>query len=711
MGKTNSSYLIEKSMEIYGKKHQTKRLIMDLTEEDVDIISISSQEGTQNQTMDNNKYASPERQEVSVEKRSPVLTTNRGINRVLYYPTLEIKEEQETIHKKHSENNENDEVEKDIPFLEYQSKNTQQEKQLVQSPLTKEIENWINIQKSKSKQIENLKAIYPNLVELLSNSNDLKIMNKTLEPINKLINHNNSGNEEVTRQFDLDTIKLDKTTINPIESEIGNIRHKVSQKNTCTTKQIGNKNKVNNCKIVVVQSQRYGKIVRRFIKMNNRTLKYFGLTNFPLQTDKKFQINVIRRLKRKQKVTLNRANQLAKKAIRKCVTKSLAATRKTARRQSKSIPTTEEKNETKINNIRRTMETSSETSSSDIGRQLEKDEKTLLQKLKNELKIKEEILLRIKRIKYMREITQQLEKENIRYKAVDKQTGQQLEITRTINRYNQLKNESTEYGDNLVIKDQAECDPSHVKIKDLRPEGYHGPQIFQTKYDLMEDRLTRRVGMVHTNDSTQQVEQLPAVKIKSSTPGMADENKKELSGKKRKISFSESNFMEEVQTLNEKKKKKEKKNKISSEALKNATASQTRGSDGKLIEEQTATSTNKQTNNKPKIISIEGINLIPKNLQQESSFEKQTLTVQVTKLPALNPTSTALLPHYPHCRSEESEIGNQLPESQPAESAVESQNYKPQIINNNQATATSSKEGMEKQNVEQIVDNNSSQEY
>ena len=79
--KTNSSYLIEKYMEIYGEKHQTKRLIMDLTEEDVDI---SSQEGIQNQTMDNNKYASPERREVSmVEKRSPVLITNRGINRVL----------------------------------------------------------------------------------------------------------------------------------------------------------------------------------------------------------------------------------------------------------------------------------------------------------------------------------------------------------------------------------------------------------------------------------------------------------------------------------------------------------------------------------------------------------------------------------------------------------------------------------------------------
>jgi len=65
-------------MEIYGEKHQTKRLIMDLTEEDVDISS----QGTQNQTMD--KYASPERREVSiVEKRSPVLITNRGINRVL----------------------------------------------------------------------------------------------------------------------------------------------------------------------------------------------------------------------------------------------------------------------------------------------------------------------------------------------------------------------------------------------------------------------------------------------------------------------------------------------------------------------------------------------------------------------------------------------------------------------------------------------------
>ena len=76
--KTNSSYLIEKYMEIYGEKHQTKRLIMDLTEEDVDISS----QGTQNQTMD--KYASPERREVSiVEKRSPVLITNRGINRVL----------------------------------------------------------------------------------------------------------------------------------------------------------------------------------------------------------------------------------------------------------------------------------------------------------------------------------------------------------------------------------------------------------------------------------------------------------------------------------------------------------------------------------------------------------------------------------------------------------------------------------------------------
>ncbi|XP_018052012.1 PREDICTED: uncharacterized protein LOC108689662, partial [Atta colombica] len=524
---------MEKYMEIYGEKHQTKRLIMDLTEEDVDIISISSQEGTQNQTMDNNKYASPERREVSmVEKRSPVLTTNRGINRVLYYPTLEIKEElQETIHEKHSENNKSDEVEEDLSFSKHQSKDTQKEEQLVQS-LTKEIENWINIQKSKSKRIENLKAICPNSIELLSktnNNNDLEI-NKTLEPINKLVNHNNSGNE-VTRQFDLDTTKLDRTTTNPIiESKIGDIRHKVSQKNTCITKQIDDKNKVNNCKVVIVQ--RYGKVVRRFIKVNNRTLKYLGLTNFLLRTDKKFQINVIRRLKRKQKVS--RANQLMKKAlIRKRVTKLQAVTRKMTRRQPKSIPTTEEKNEIKINNIRRMMETSSETSSSDIGRQLEKDEKTLLQKLKNELKIKEEIVLRIKRIKHMREIIQQLEKENIRYKAVDKQTGQQLEITRTIDRYHHLKNESTEYKDNFIIKDQAECDTSHVKIKDLRLEGYRGPQIFQTKY-LMEDHLTRHVAMVHTNDSTQQVEQLPVVKIKPSTSRMADENKKELSEKKRK---------------------------------------------------------------------------------------------------------------------------------------------------------------------------------
>ena len=611
-----------------------------------------------------------------------------------YYPTLEIKEElQETIHEKHSENNKSDEVEEDLPFPKHQSKDIQKEEQLVQS-LTQETENWINIQKSKSKRIENLKVICPNSIKLLSktnNNNDLEI-NKTLKPINKLINHNNSGNE-VTRQFDLDTIKLDRTTTNPIiESKIGDIRHKVSQKNTCITKQIDDKNKVNNCKVVVVQSQRYGKVVRRFIKMNNITLKYLGLTNFLLRIDKKFQINVIRRLKRKQKVS--RANQLVKKALlRKRVTKLQAVTRKMARRQPKSIPTTEEKNEIKVNNIRRMMETSSETNSSDIGRQLEKDEKTLLQKLKNELKIKEEILLRIQRIKHMREIIQQLEKENIRYKAVDKQTGQQLEIIRTINRYHQLKNESTEYKDNFIIKDQAECDTSHVKIKDLRLEGYRGPQIFQTKY-LMEDHLTRHVAMVHTNDSTQQVEQLPVVKIKPSTSRMADENKKELSEKKRKISFSESNFIEEVQIPNEKKKKKKKKNEISSEALKNATASQTRGNDSKFepIEEQTTTSTNKQTSNKPKIISIKSINLIPKNLQQELNFEKQTLTVQM-KLPVLNSTSTALLPYCLHCRQEESETENQLSESQPAESAVNES----QIINNNQATVTSSEEGMEKQ--------------
>ncbi|KYN27073.1 hypothetical protein ALC57_03415 [Trachymyrmex cornetzi] len=650
---------------------------MDLTEEDVDIISVSSQEETPKQTMDNNKYASPEEREVDVVERiSPILTTNRGINKVLYCPSLEIKEElQETVRKEHSENDKSDKIEKDLASPEHQSKDTQEEEQ-VQSPLTKEIENWINVQKSKPKQIENLKTIYPNSVELSSksnNNNDLEIINKTLAPINKLVNHNNSGNE-VPRQFNSDTTKLDRTAINPtIENEIDDIRHNVSQKNTCTTKRIGNKNKVNNCKVVVVQSQRYGKVVRRLIKINNRTLKYLCLTNFPLWTDKKFQINVIRKLKRKQKLALSRANQLVKKAsIRKRVTKSLAATRKMARRQPKSIPTSEEKNKIKVNNVRRTMEASSETCSSDIGRQLEKDEKTLLQKLKNELRIKEEILLRIKRIKHMREIIQQLQKENVGYKAVDKQTRRQLEITRTINRYNQLKNESTEYEDNFVIKDQAGCDANHIKIKDLRPESYRGPQVFQTKYDLMEDRLTRHVAMMHANDSTQQVEQLS-----------------------------------EVQTSNEKKKKK---NKISSEVLKNATASQTRGNDGKFkpIEEQTTTSTNQQTSNKSKIISIKDINFIPKNLHQESSIEK--LAVQVTRIPASILTSTAL-PHCLHRRPEEPETGNQLSGSQPAESAVdESQNS--QIMNNNQATTTTpSEEGIEKQqNVDQVMEN-SSQEY
>lgn len=620
---------------------------------------------------------------------------------------MEIKEELQEItlkEKKHSKNSESDEVEEDLHFLE-QSKDTQEMEQLIQSLLVKEKENWINIQKSKPKQTKNLKAVCPNSVELLSenNNNDLEIINKTLEPINKLVNGDNSGNE-VTRQFNPDTTKLYRTTINPtIESEVGEIRHKVAKTNTCTTKQIDNKNKVNNCKAVIVQPRNYGKVARRPIRMT--TLKYPDLTNFPLRANKK--INV-RKLKRKQKIALSKAKQLAKKVWKLNVTKSLAATRKIARRQQpKSIPLTEEKDEVKVNNVRRTMETSSETSLSDIEQQLEKDEKTLLQKLKNELSNKQEILLRRQHIKHMREIVQQLEKENVGYKAADIQTGQrQLEITRAINMFYQLKNESTMYEDNFVIKDQAGYDTiqCHVKftIKDLRPEGYCGPRVFHTMYDLVEDRLTRHIVM-RKNDGTQQVEQLPVIEIKPSTSGMADGNKKGLSGKKRKILSSESNFMEKVQISNEKKKKKNKID-ISSKALKHATASRTQRNDGKFkpTEEQITTSTNKQTKNNQEIISAKDLNLLPhnKNLQQKLSFEKKIFTLEVMKLPALNPTSTALL------KSKEPETGNQLPESQPEESAVdELQN--PQIMNNNQAMATFSEEDVEKQpNVEQVMENN-----
>ncbi|KYN02422.1 hypothetical protein ALC62_06802 [Cyphomyrmex costatus] len=576
-------------MELYDEKHQTKRIILDLTDNNIEVEElISSQEDIHDQITDINKNTRPKRQRISIVKdkeTSPVLTINRGI-KVPVYPTLE-KEPKQLTRKEYSENDKSDEVEY-LPFPKQQSKETRKMGQLIQSQPVTEKEKQANMQKSKSKRIENLKVIYTDPVELLSknkNNNDLEI-NKTLEPIDKLVNQNNSRNE-VTHQFNSDTIKLNTVTINStIESEACEIRHNVPQ-----------------------------------------TIKYPNLTNFPSRIHKRLQNNVSR-LNLKRKATLSRYNQSARKTFRR------SYVTKPRRHQLKSIPTTERKRKIMVRNIRRTIKPSSETSLSD---QLEKDEKRLMQKIKNELRNKQEILQRRQHIKEMCEIAQQLDKENVGYKS-NKQTQQrQLQITRLINQYNQLQNKGTEYEDNFVIKDQAGHDAYQfdvkLTIKDLKPAGCCGSQIYRTAYLLEDHLLTRSIVLLDQNDSTHQ--EKPMI---------------------------------EVQTPREK--KKTKRNDTSSQTPRHAVvpvASLVRRQDErfiKSIEEQTITSTNKQTSNKPKITSIEDVNFItPINVEQMVSCTRIPNANYAIKLqPILYSTSTTSL------KSKEPLTENQLSESQPVES-------------------------------------------
>ena len=147
---------------------------------------------------------------------------------------------EEATHKELSESDENND---DSSFSKIQSENIW-EMDLSEEPQhAKEKEKQIKKRKLKSKQwIEILKeanviSANSSVMELLgkskNNNEQFEIINETLEDINKLFNYkllNYNSKNQITSQFNPNTIQFDKFNINPIiVNKIGEIRRKLPQ--------------------------------------------------------------------------------------------------------------------------------------------------------------------------------------------------------------------------------------------------------------------------------------------------------------------------------------------------------------------------------------------------------------------------------------------------------------------------------------------------
>ncbi|KYN01251.1 PREDICTED: uncharacterized protein LOC108775191 [Cyphomyrmex costatus] len=456
-----------------------QRLITDISEEDVDIISIKSEECiTQNEITNDDNDTNLKQQEINVTENidlSPTLIRNHIVNHT--------NQTEEATSEELSENDENKEVDRNLSSPEFQSDDTREMNFLEELQHAKEKEKQVKKQKLKSKQCT---KILKETDAISANSTVIKLpwisknnseythahtqydnISKTLENINILLGNTNNSKNKVTSSPN--TVQFDTFNINPT---IINKEDEISSKLPQIT--IDNTNNANSYQMEADQSCSSAETAQSSINKDIVALKYLGLTNSS-QTVKN-------RVKRKRRVG-------GRKSRKQKVTVS-------------------------------SPETS--TSLSDIA-QLEIDEEELLREIEDELKYKQEILLRKQRIETMREIVNNLKKENPYRKEDDEQTRQrQARITTAINSYRQFKNQGTPYEDNFVIKDQTGSEACRFNVKftieDLQPTSYNkGQRVYRIIYDFAEGRLKRTISLGAASETNQQVELQHLQEIQPST--------------------------------------------------------------------------------------------------------------------------------------------------------------------------------------------------
>ncbi|KYN27131.1 hypothetical protein ALC57_03474 [Trachymyrmex cornetzi] len=469
---------------------------MDLTENDVDIISTNSEEYVQNQITNNDEDTSPKRQRVNVTE-----------NNKDTYPNLITN--QEATREELSESDENNDVNDDSSFSKVQSEDTWEMNLLEEPQHAKEKEKQVKKQKLKSKQwIEILKetnAISANssVRELLgkskNNNEQLEIINEILEDINKLLNYTNNSKNQVTSQFNPNTIQFDKFNINPIiVNKIGEISRKLPQIT------LDNINNTNSYRTKADRLRNSGEIAQNPINMDVTT--YLGLNN-SLRTVRNSSVQHNQEVGRK---------------------------RKRSRKQQVTASSSE-----------------TSTSLSHIA-QLETDEKILLQEIENELN-KQKILLRKQRIEAMQEIVCNLKKKSAYKKVNDEQTRQTRTIT-ALNTHRQLKNEDTFYEDNFVIKDRVGSEACRFNVKftieDLRPKSYKGSRAHRIIYDFVEGQLKRTISSGAASETNQQVVPQCLQEIQPSTStGETSTERRQSARIKRSSIFSFKKKIQQKKTL------------------------------------------------------------------------------------------------------------------------------------------------------------------